>query len=105
MGSNTNLNCWGSVPERSTNEVKEGHLSEARALLIFIGAIALAILLCVGFSYWQVHTSQHEWCNLLTTLTHSPVPKPPNPAANPSRETTYQFYMQLVKLRGEFGCA
>lgn len=92
------------MSEPITNEVREGHLSEARALLIFIGAIALAILLCVGFSYWQVHTSQHEWCHLLTTLTQTSIPKPANPAQNPSRVQSYNFYLELVKLRGEFGC-
>lgn len=82
----------------------EGRIAEGRALLIFIGAVALAILLCVGFSYWQVHTAQHDWCNLLTTLTHPAISKPANPAQNPSRLQTYNFYLELVKLRGEFGC-
>lgn len=79
-------------------------MTESRALMIFIGSIALAILLCIGFSYWQVHTSQHEWCHLLTTLTQTPIPKPADPSANPSRVQNYNFYMQLVQLRGEFGC-
>jgi hypothetical protein len=71
---------------------------------IFVGAIALAILLCIGFSYWQVHTSQHQWCQLLTGLTHQPVPKPADPRKNPSREQSYLFYVDLVQLKGAFGC-
>jgi cyanate lyase len=38
---------------------------------------------------------QHE-CTALELLTATPVPKPADPAANPSRETTYKFYEALV---------
>lgn len=38
---------------------------------------------------------QHE-CKALALLTHTPVPKPTDPSANPSRETTYEFYVALV---------
>jgi hypothetical protein len=51
-----------------------------------------------------VQNSDDQWCHLLDTLTASPVPKPADPTANPSREETYVFYTELVRLRLNFGC-
>ena len=46
---------------------------------------------------------QHE-CSSLELLTSKPVPKPADPAANPSRETTYQFYVALLAWEHSDGC-
>lgn len=46
---------------------------------------------------------QHE-CQALDLLTSTPVPKPPDPAANPSRETTYEFYEALLFWEHADGC-
>ena len=39
--------------------------------------------------------AQHS-CTALELLTSTPVPKPPDPTANPSREATYKFYVALL---------
>jgi cyanate lyase len=46
---------------------------------------------------------QHE-CQALELLTATPVPKPADPAKNPSRETTYQFYEALLFWEHADGC-
>jgi hypothetical protein len=46
---------------------------------------------------------QHE-CQALELLTATPVPQPTDPATNPSRETTYKFYMALVYWEKADGC-
>jgi len=46
---------------------------------------------------------QHE-CASLELLTAVPVLKPADPAKNPSRETTYQFYVALLAWEHKDGC-
>lgn len=66
----------------------------------------VAIAMSVGFFLvrWQIEHSQAQWCDTLRLLTSRPVPKPPDPVANPSREDSYLFYMNLLDLRHRFGC-
>jgi hypothetical protein len=52
--------------------------------------------------YVQVQL-QHE-CQALELLTATPVPAPADPAANPSRETTYKFYEALLFWERADGC-
>jgi hypothetical protein len=70
--------------------------------------IVLWLLAAVGGSYWlglqAIGQSQHNWCGALTLLTKQPVPRPSDPAANPSRENTYLFYVHLKQLERKFGC-
>lgn len=47
--------------------------------------------------------AQHG-CQALELLTSVPVHKPANPAANPSRETTYQFYEAILYWEHADGC-
>lgn len=72
---------------------------EARdvALLLLLGATLL-------FTAHYVNQSNHTWCQTLNLLTSHPVPKPENPAANPSRERAYQFYAVFVQQRHRLGC-
>lgn len=46
---------------------------------------------------------QHE-CSSLELLTATPVAKPADPAANPSREVTYEFYVALLSWEHADGC-
>jgi hypothetical protein len=46
---------------------------------------------------------QHE-CQALELLTRTPVPKPSDPAANPSREVSYKTYEALVFWKHSDGC-
>jgi hypothetical protein len=48
--------------------------------------------------------AQHG-CQALDLLTSVPVPKPADPAANPSRETTYEFYLALLYWEHADGCS
>lgn len=79
-------------------------MKDNRELIIFGVLIFAAIAACFLFAYWQVHVSQEQWCTVLNTLTRNPVPKPADPAANPSRVEAYTLYQEFVSLRGNFGC-
>lgn len=70
---------------------------------IFISVVAV-VAAGFGISAWQVHQDQLQWCATLDLLTSQPVPRPANPAANPSREQAYQLYTDFMALRGRFGC-
>jgi hypothetical protein len=48
--------------------------------------------------------SDQRWCGALTLLTEKPVPKPADPAANPSREGEYLFYVDLLSVKKGFRC-
>lgn len=51
-----------------------------------------------------VSYSNSQWCGALDIITSSPVAKPVNPAANPSRETNYKLYLAFTGVEGKFGC-
>lgn len=76
----------------------------------FVAALFVVLVFAASIlgSYWLgVHAldhSQAQWCDVLRLLTSHKVPRPRNPAANPSRENSYLFYADLVRLRGNFGC-
>lgn len=48
--------------------------------------------------------SDHRWCATMDLLTQVPVQKPADPTANPSREASYQLYVDFVALKASFGC-
>jgi len=65
---------------------------------VTIGALGLL------FTTNAVNSNNRQWCDTLTLLTSQPVPRPANPAANPSRMQTYTLYVDFVTLRRHFGC-
>ena len=69
-------------------------------VVVFIASIAGSYLLGLH----ALHQSQGQWCTTLTLLTSRPVPKPTDPAANPSRENAWLFYQHLRDLERAFGC-
>jgi len=71
-----------------------------------VAVVFMAILFGanVGFTIYWNHVQESHACQALTLLTAKPVPKPADPAANPSRETTYDFYRDLVYWRDADGC-
>ena len=79
-------------------------VNEYRQLLVFGLLVIAAIGLSAGFTYWQVTSSQHNWCQALRTITEHPVPKPTDPNNNPSRRQAYILYQEFVNLKGDFGC-
>jgi hypothetical protein len=48
--------------------------------------------------------SDSQWCGALTILTSTPVPKPADPAANPSREVNYKLYTAFTGVENKFRC-
>lgn len=74
------------------------------AIVVVVTGIVAALSGAYGLSVYAVGQSQHNWCSALIILTRNPVPKPANPTANPSRETTYQFYLSLLELEQHFNC-
>lgn len=54
----------------------------------------------------ELYTRQYaeHGCQALELLTSVPVPKPADPKANPSRETTYEFYQALLYWEHTDGC-
>lgn len=79
-------------------------MRDSKSLVYFAVFIILAVVACYIFAVYQVDVSQHHWCDALTTLTQNPVPKPADPAANPSRAEAYLLYTEFIDLKGEFGC-
>ena len=70
--------------------------------------LVLIVAVLTGASLVQnartITNDDHKWCSAMTLLTERPVPKPADPAANPSREQTYRFYMTFVELKHSLGC-
>lgn len=66
------------------------------------------LLAAIGGSYLlalhALDQSDAQWCTTLSMLTTPAVPKPADPAANPSRVRSYEFYTSLVQLEHRFGC-
>ena len=80
-------------------------MSNPRYASVYLAGLVLAVGLAnLLWTAHVVNTSQRQWCATLTLLTARPVPKPSDPAANPSRENAYIFYSNLVQLRQRFGC-
>ncbi len=93
-------------------------LPRSGATLLSIVAIVLAVFLLLG-GLWYVffisasnssriaanqRASDLRWCAVIRLITASPVPKPPRPAANPSREGQYELYEDFLTLKRQFGC-
>jgi hypothetical protein len=80
-----------------------------RARVFIAAAIAvLCLVLAVGGSYAlslaALARSQQQLCGVFTLLTTHPVPKPADPAANPSREQSYVFYTELLSVERAYKC-
>lgn len=58
----------------------------------------------VGFTIYWNHVQESHACQALTDLTRTPIKYPANPAANPSRVATYNFYKALTYWRVADGC-
>lgn len=56
---------------------------------------------------WTAHVSaadDRKFCGVVTGVTSVRVPQPANPKANPSRETSWQWYERFVRLSRDLGC-
>lgn len=53
----------------------------------------------------EVIAYEHDtWCNAMNLLTAKPVKAPQDPAANPSREKDYQFYITFLTIKEHLHC-
>ena len=73
----------------------------AVALVLLVAVLAAANLL---YTANAVRNSNHAWCGVVTAITSKPVPKPADPASNPSRATSYEWYLRFMRLGHDLGC-
>lgn len=92
------------------------------ALWTTVGIAIVLVLSLIGVVIWlavvnanEISNTNHQiavnqtasdrrWCATFDLLTTPAIPAPTNPAANPSREATYQLYSDFVALEKQFGC-
>lgn len=56
------------------------------------------------FTTHEVSANDHKFCQVVTGVTSVPVTRPPDPAANPSRENQWEWYERFVQLGRDLGC-
>lgn len=83
---------------------QHGAPSFTTGVVIVAVSLILTVLLSAGYTTYAVQQSQHKWCDTLNLLTEHPVPRPADPAANPSRAQNYLYYTTFLTLKGRFGC-
>lgn len=77
---------------------------------ITLASLIITFLLIIGFitntymSEKALYNADHNWCGALELLTEHPVHKPADAKSNPSRQYTYEFYLELKTLETHFGC-
>ncbi len=77
----------------------------ARHAVVFLFALTLVLSgVNLVFTAHAVNTSDRKWCTTVGLLTATPVPRPADPAANPSREASYRLYADFVQLKKDLGC-
>lgn len=64
----------------------------------------LLVAACLVFTTVSVRASDHKFCQVISGVTAVPVPKPADPASNPSREKQYELYEQFAALGQALGC-
>ena len=77
---------------------------QGRAVVVLF---LLAAVFGVSNWYWSAHeigTNNHKFCEVVTGVTSVPVPRPADPKANPSRETSWEWYERFVSLGRSLGC-
>lgn len=74
----------------------------AGALAVLLAVLVLSVGVSTFLAYRTISQSESRWCSTLSLLTSRPVPKPaPN---EPARLENYEFYLDLVQLRHDYGC-
>jgi hypothetical protein len=92
-------------PKGDKGDRGEGMTRHTRQAMVFL--FALSFLLAAGallFTSREIGLNNQKWCTTLELLTSRPVPRPPDPAANPSREQAYVLYTDFRDLRHRLGC-
>jgi hypothetical protein len=89
-----------------TGERGERGLSrlQGRAVVfLFALAVVLAGYGLVSNSH-EIAANNHKFCQVIRAATATPVQKPANPAANPSREQAFEWYQRYRDLGRSLGC-
>jgi hypothetical protein len=82
----------------------EGMTRGTRRAVVFLLAITVALSAAsILFTVSYVNSSNRKFCEVISGIV--PVPRPADPAANPSRETDYEQYARFVRLGRSLGCA
>lgn len=68
---------------------------------IFIIALIGASML---FTVNYVQGTNRDFCGVVTAATATPVQRPADPAANPSREQAWEWYQRFMALGRSLGC-
>lgn len=78
----------------------------ARYAFVVLALLALALAgTSMLFTVNYVAANDRRFCQVITGFTATPVQRPADAAANPSRETSYEWYGRFVKLGRELGCS
>ena len=77
-------------------------LRRAIAYLVIVGFVLTAVNLL--FTAIYVSRDDHKWCHAMTLLTQHQVPRPADPARNPSRVQEYQLNQTFITLKHSLGC-
>jgi hypothetical protein len=76
-----------------------------RLVLAAVGVFILGVLIMfvanAGYTIWQVHQSQHVWCDTIHLLNQAPVP--PASTQVPSDTATRRYVKQLATYERELG--
>jgi hypothetical protein len=84
-------------------------------MVYLFAAAAVVALLALGGVFYSlgrasdqnraaIEQADHQWCTTLALLTARPVPRPADPASNPSRVQAYLYYSDFLQLRHKLGC-
>lgn len=58
----------------------------------------------IAFTLVYVRYEGHLFCQVIGVVTSTQVPRPADPAANPSREKQFELYEKFVSLGQGLGC-
>jgi hypothetical protein len=70
------------------------------SLILFV---IITFIFIIFLTRWDVSSSQHVWCQIITTISKAPAPQG-NPANNPSRAYDQQLAREFIVLKGQLGC-
>jgi len=68
--------------------------------VIIVALIGASMLFTVSY----VRSTEREFCQVVTAATATPVSRPADPAANPSREQSWEWYERFAQLGQRLGC-
>lgn len=78
--------------------------SARRAYVVLVLLSVLLSVTSIAFTVVYVRYVEHEFCAVVTAATATPVQRPADPSANPSREQSWEWYERFVLLGRHLGC-